>query len=82
MAKWSASRQLGFKKKQIPTYPDKIDDRGNCTIDRDSTQCSVFSVLEKSTTNDTMLHLRKEWFKRNLHKDLSLRMDRDLTNKR
>ena len=25
-----------FKKKQIPTYPDKIHDRGNYTIDRDS----------------------------------------------
>ena len=33
-----------FKKKQIPTYPDKIHDRGNYTIDCDSTQCSVFSV--------------------------------------
>ena len=49
-----------FKKKQIPTYPDKIHDRGNYTIDRDATQCSVFSVLEKSTTTDTMLHLRNK----------------------
>ena len=31
-----------FKKKKIPTYPDKIHDRGNYTIDHDSTQCSVF----------------------------------------
>ena len=71
-----------FKKKQIPTYPDKIHDRGNYTKDRDSTQYSVFSVPVKSTTTDTMLHLKNEWRKRNLHKDLSLRMDRDLTNKR
>ena len=67
---------------QTPTYPDKIHNRGNYTIDRDSTQCSMFSVLEKSTTTDTMLYLQNEWCKRNLHKDLSLRMDRDLTNKR
>ena len=52
--------QITFKKKKIPTYPDKIHDRGNYTIGRDSTQCSVFSVLEKSTTTDTMLHLRNE----------------------
>ena len=52
--------RLKKKKKQIPTYPDKIHDRGNYTIGRDSTQCSVFNVLEKSTTTDTMLHLRNE----------------------
>ena len=55
------------RKKQILTYPDKIHNRGNHTIDRDSTQCSVFSVLEKSTTTDTMLHQRNELCKRNLH---------------
>ena len=31
-----------FKKKQILIFPDKIHDRGIYTIDRDSTQCSLF----------------------------------------
>ena len=48
--------KLPFLRKKYPPVLTESLTGGNHTIECDSTQCSVFSVLEKSTTTDTMLH--------------------------